>query len=147
MTGLADKIPVSDLYVIALGTNDVRYRDSSVCAMTPDDFVREIDALKNKLSSHSQKAEFVFIAPWYSTDGDIYCDMSYNEKTDLNDEYSSALEKYCKEKSLGFINANNYIKNVLKTSPDNIYLLDHIHPNASKGVVMYSEAVLSSNKK
>lgn len=32
------------------------------------------------------------------------------EKTALNDEYSVALENYCKNNNLGFINTNNYIK-------------------------------------
>ena len=29
----------SDLYIIALGTNDIRYRDPSICAMNENDFV------------------------------------------------------------------------------------------------------------
>ena len=144
MTERAGNIPAADLYVIALGTNDVRYRDESICAMTPESFAAETDALKNNLLKRSPKARFVFIAPWYSTDGDIYCGMSFAEKTSLNNEYSAALEKYCAENDLSYINANPYIENALRTSPDRSYLLDHIHPNASEGVVMYSQAVLSA---
>lgn len=70
--------------------------------------------------------------------------MSYNEKTALNDEYSFALEQYCKNNSVGFINANEYIKKSLSTAPDRRYLLDHIHPNPTEGVRLYSEAVLSA---
>ena len=36
--------------------------------------------------------------------------QTFAEKTDLNDEYSSALEQYCKEHSYSFINANTYIR-------------------------------------
>ena len=141
-----EQIPIADLYVIAVGTNDVRYRDVSVCAMNFDEYVSRIDQLKDKLLEKSPGAKFVFIAPWYSTEADIYCPMTFEEKTAMNDLYSSALEKYCSENGFTYINANDYIKGILTTSPDITYLLDHIHPNASKGVVMYSEAVLLSGK-
>lgn len=141
-----EQIPIADLYVIAVGTNDVRYRDASVCAMNFDEYVSRIDQLKDKLLEKSPGAKFVFIAPWYSTEADIYCPMTFEEKTAMNDLYSSALEKYCSENGFTYINANDYIKGILTTSPDITYLLDHIHPNASKGVVMYSEAVLLSGK-
>lgn len=140
----ADEIPAAELYVIALGTNDVRYRDESVCAMTADDFVNAQNELKEKLSAASPSAKFIFIAPWYSTDGDPYCSLSHNEKTRLNDEYSLALKQYCEKNSLGFINANEHIKNALATAPDRRYLLDHIHPNQAQGVLLYSEAVLNA---
>ena len=56
----------------------------------------------------------------------------------------AAFEKYCKEKSLMYINANENIRAALSVAPERKYLLDHIHPNASAGVIMYSEAVLSA---
>ncbi len=143
MNSCADNIPEAELYVIALGTNDVRYRDSSVCAMTPEDYTESISKLKNSLSEKSPKADFVFIAPWYSTDGDPFCPLSYREKSELNADYSAALEKYCHDNSLMYINANNYIQKELSAAPADKFLLDHIHPNASAGVIMYSAAVLS----
>ena len=137
-----DEIPDAELYVIALGTNDVRYRDEKVCAMTAEEYVSEIDELLSALSSSVSFSKAVLIAPWYSTDGDPFCDLSYKEKTELNNEYSFALEEYCREHSVGYINANQEIQAELLTSPDRKYLLDHIHPNSTNGVVMYSEAVL-----
>ena len=139
-----DDIDRAGLYVIALGTNDVRYRDKAICAMTAESFTSELDSLKEKLSAKSPNAKFVFIAPWYSTDGDPYCDLTFTEKTELNNEYSAELEKYCKEKSMMYINANENIRAALSVAPERKYLLDHIHPNASAGVIMYSEAVLSA---
>lgn len=138
-----NEIPEAQLYIIALGTNDVRYRDENECAMTAENFVSEIDTLKRGLSAISSDAEYIFIAPWYSTDGDPFCSLSFAQKTELNDEYSSALEQYCSANRCGFINANLYIRNKLNLMPDRTYLLDHIHPNASNGVLMYSEAVMS----
>ncbi len=142
MNGKLADIPKADLYVIALGTNDVRYRDAETCAMTAEAFVSEIDKLRQSLAERSPSARFVFIAPWYSTDGDPFSALPFNEKTALNEEFSDVLARYCSENGLPFINANEYIRDKLKTAPDREYLLDHIHPNSGKGVVMYSEAVL-----
>ena len=142
MTARAEEIPAADLYVIALGTNDVRYRNEGTCAMTAEAFVQASDTLRTKLLEKSPDAAFVFIAPWYSTDGDPYCALSYQEKTRLNESYSDALGTYCQENGAGYINANGYISSILKHEPDRRYLLDHIHPNPSAGVLMYTEAVL-----
>lgn len=139
-----DSIPEAELYVIALGTNDVRYRDESVCAMTAEDFAARQNELRSLLIKKSPNAQFVFIAPWYSTDGDPFCKLSFTAKTALNEEYSRALEKSCNENSDIFIDANGYIRQKLTEKPDSYYLLDHIHPNCGKGAVMYSEAVLSN---
>ena len=141
-----DKIPAADLYVIAIGTNDIRYRNEQTCAMTKEIFVERINELKEKLLSKSSGAKFLFIAPWYSTDGDPFTPMAHAETVALNEEYSEALEKYCKDNSLMYVNANPYIRNVLSFRTDRTYLLDHIHPNASKGVKLYSKAVLLSDK-
>lgn len=141
-----DEIPSADLYVIALGTNDVRYRNEETCAMTAEAYVERQAELKDKLLAKSPDAKFIFIAPWYSTDGDKFCSMSFDEKIAMNEEYSQALENYCASNSLTYINANPYIRDVLSVSPDRTYLLDHIHPNASKGVIMFSEAVLLSGR-
>ena len=46
MTDNADKIPAADLYVVALGTNDVRYRDEEICAMTSEKYVSKMKELK-----------------------------------------------------------------------------------------------------
>ena len=136
------EIPAAALYVIALGTNDVRYRNEATCAMTPEAFAQASDTLRTKLLEKAPDAQFVFIAPWYSTDGDPFCNLPYSDKTRLNASYSDALEAYCRKTGIGYINANGYISGILKKEPDRRYLLDHIHPNPSAGVLMYTEAVL-----
>lgn len=144
MTERTDEIPVADLYVIAIGTNDVRYRDEKICAMTAESYAEQIKELHDRLLQKNSQARFVFIAPWYSTDGDNVSELSFAEKTALTDEYSDALESVCNTLGCDYINANPYIKNVLDTNIQSKYLLDHIHPNIINGVVMYSEAVLKS---
>lgn len=145
MTDHQGSIPQADLYVIALGTNDVRYRDKKLCAMTKEAYVEELGKLQAGLKEKSPEAEFVFVAPWCSTDGDPYCDMSYDEKTRMNEEYTEALRQYCADNGMIFVNANPYIRRALDKAPSEEYLLDHIHPNSMKGVVLYSEAALTWN--
>ncbi|MBQ8789924.1 MAG: CapA family protein [Ruminiclostridium sp.] len=141
----AEGIPACDLYVIAIGTNDVRYRDKDTCAMTSAEFTDRAEQLMQKLIEKNSKAEIIFIAPWHSTDGDSVSSLPYSTKLSLNNEYSNALKKFCDENDCGFINANPFIIEKLTYSPDRTYLLDHIHPNAGVGVVMYSQAVLTSD--
>lgn len=145
MTENIDCIPDAELYIVAVGTNDVRYRDESKCAMTAEDYKTRIAELKSLLTDKVPNAKFVFIAPWYSTDGDPFCKLSFSAKTALNDEYSKALDGFCSESGDIFINPNGYIRQKLDEKPDSYYLLDHIHPNCGKGVAMYSEAVLYYN--
>ncbi len=142
LTGELENIPEAELYVIAVGTNDVRYRDPELCAMTAEEFTKRAEELRAGLIEKTPAAKVIFIAPWYSTDGDPFCELTFAEKTALNREFSDALGKYCRERSLVFIDPNPYIENLLTNSPDSRYLLDHIHPNASDGVAEYSKAVL-----
>jgi len=141
------EIPAAELYVVAIGTNDVRYRDSKLCAMTKEAYVEAIENLRKGLQEKSPGARFVFVAPWYSTDGDPYCKMNFTEKTRMNEDYSEALERYCKDNAYTYVNANEYIRERLEEMPAGEYLVDHIHPNAAKGVVLYSEAALAWKEK
>ena len=131
----------SDMYIIAIGTNDVRYCDKNLCAMTPDEYIAELRELE-KLIDHDN-SRFVYIAPWYSIDGDPFCPLSYEDKLAKNELYSSALEKYCQSEGRMFINANNVICDAIMHKPAGYYLLDHIHPNTKRGVYLYSQAVIS----
>ncbi len=144
MLGHVGEIPQSDLYVIALGANDVRYRDERFCAMTAEGYVDSLDQLRIALTKASPSAKFVFIAPWCSLDGDPLNCIPYAQKVALTSEYANALEKYCNGKSIPFINANGAISSALRIAPTGRCLLDHMHPNAADGVLLYAKAVLSN---
>ena len=137
-----EKIPETELYVIAIGTNDVRYRDEAQCAMSAESYANSIEQLRSLILKQYPKAKFVFIAPWYSIDGDPFCPLSYEDKAILNKEYSSALENSCTRNGDLFVNPNDYIKKHIDLETCGFYLMDHIHPNSSRGVRLYSEAVL-----
>ena len=138
----ADQIPSAQAYVIALGTNDVRYHQEDRSAKTPQEFIDKIHLLKEKLKEKSPEALFVFIAPWYSTDGDPFSTLKFKEKTIKNEQYALALQDYCQKHQDLYINPNPYIAQVLQKYPQHNYLLDHIHPNSAQGIVLYARAVL-----
>ena len=139
-----DKINDSkaDLYVIAIGTNDVRYRDETICAMTSESYIEKIQKLCDEIKKSQPSARFAFIAPWTSTDGDPFCPMTFQQKTAMNDEYSNALMTYCQKNNYLFSNPNMQIESILDHSPQSDYLIDHIHPNSVNGINLYASSVL-----
>lgn len=132
----------AELIVVAIGTNDVRYRNPEICAMTPEEYVACLKVLREEILKSNPVAKFIFIAPWTSTDGDRISALPYDAKIHVNNLYTEALKNFCAAVGDTFINANFYIKDTLNKRPHKDYLIDWIHPNATKGVRLYAEAVL-----
>lgn len=135
----------ADLYVLGIGCNDIRYRDSSVCAMDAKQFIANIDLLVKALlhtHTHTHTAQIVVISPWLSFEPDRFCHTSVAEKLKLYGEYAAALEQYCIEGGHRYINPNPYIQQAIHD--DHMYrakyLRDHIHPNADQGIQLFSKA-------
>jgi len=134
----------ADLFVVAIGTNDVRYRNESICAMTPEEYISCLQVLREAILKNNPAAKFIFIAPWISTDGDKVSALRYYDKIKMNNLYTDALKIFCETSGDIFINPNPYIEAVLDCRPHKDYLKDWIHPIAGKGVILYSEAVLKA---
>ena len=143
LSGIAT-IP-ADLFVAAIGTNDVRYRNPDVCSMTPEEYIADVQKFRDAVREKNSAAKFIFIAPWTSTDGDKVSALPFREKTLLNAAYSAALKNWCVAQGEIFINANPYIDAYLKIFPHKNFLVDFIHPNATSGVELYSAAVLAAS--
>lgn len=135
----------SDLYIIALGTNDVRYRDPKRCAMTKEDYINNINTIVQLAKTHNTNAKFVFISPWMSMPDDNISKLKEKDKNYLLNEFSNELNKYCNQKDYLYINPNQYINETIRNNRKE-YILDHIHPNKNKGINLYSEAVLYCSK-
>jgi len=132
----------SDVYVIAIGTNDVRYRDEKTCAMDADSYTANINLLVEEIKAANPGAQFVFINPWLALDNDPYTAVPNEERDELLAEYGQALKKYCNMNSYVYIDPNPAIFTVLTNKITSDYLVDHIHPNAGQGIILYSRAVL-----
>ena len=132
----------ADLYVVAIGCNDIRYRDHKVCAMTAEEYEQAMENFVTIVRSHNETAKFVFIAPWTSTDGDKISRLGYEEKMAMYHEYSIALNDMCARGGHLFVNPNGFIEDKLKHYPQSMYLIDFIHPNSKRGIQLYCKAVL-----
>lgn len=134
----------ADLFIIAIGTNDVRYRNEKICAMTKENYVENLQILRDSISKNNPDCKFIFIAPWISTDGDKISALKYRDKIAMNLEYTAELKNWCEKNSDLFVDTNIYIDKFLKQYPHSKYMVDWIHPNGRDGVRLYSEAFLKS---
>jgi len=134
----------ADLYFLAMGCNDIRYRNAENCAMNESDYVANIDEICQSILEKQPSAEIVCISPWKSGRYDPNCRMTLVEKEKLYDKYGSALKKYCETNGFVFVDPNPYIEEVISKRDRRYYMLDHIHCNADQGIKLYSEAVILS---
>lgn len=140
----------AELYVIALGCNDIRYRNPNICAMNATLYIKNIEELCQSILEINPCAKFVFISPWESHNPDKYCYIPVEEKNRLYQDYSTALETYAKAKGALYINPNPYIWKTLydANGKKDMFWIDHIHPNADEGIRLFSEAcILASIEK
>lgn len=135
----------SALNIIAIGTNDIRYNNPDISAMNKEQYINNINSIIELLKENNFNAKFVLIAPWYSTPSDTISKLKHNEKMDKIREYSEALYDYSITNNYMFIDPNAYIEEKLNTTNSNYYLKDFIHPNMTKGIYLYSKAVLNGN--
>lgn len=146
-TSHRQEIARSDLYVFAYGCNDIRYRDAKTCAMNSDEFINNIANLVGCISREKPEARFAFIAPWRSHYNDKNWHGTLAQKSQVYNEYSCALSKYCHKNGFLFIDPNPYIERILsETGHDGRYMVDYIHPGATLGIRLYSESVLACGK-
>lgn len=129
----------SDLNVIAIGANDIRYRNEN-SAMTSDEYINNIDEIIKLINNK----KIILIAPFYSMSYDKVTNLSLNEKNKLYEEYTKALENYSKKNNYLFINPNPILEKTLNNSNTSYYLIDYIHPNHT-GLYLYSEAILEAS--
>ena len=132
----------ADLYVLGIGCNDIRYRDSSVCAMDARQFITNIDMLVQALRHATPDIRIVMISPWLSFEPDRFCPTTVAETLKLYEDYATAFEQYCIKGGHLYINPNPYIQQAI--CDDHMYrakyLRDHIHPNADQGIQLFSRA-------
>lgn len=136
----------ADLYVIAIGTNDVRYRNKKTCAMNADVYVENINALIEKVTESNSNTNFILVAPWLALDNDPYTKLEVEKRDDMLKEYGQKLKVYCEKRGYLYVDANEEIYTEFLNSSTEKYMLDHIHPNAGDGIKLYSEKILFSNK-
>ena len=132
----------ADAFIIALGTNDVRYRDRDRCAMTASDYINTLSAMRSEIIQKNPGAKFVFINAWLAYYNDIHSKLTIEDRDALIDKYNASLKVLCAENGDIYIDANSAIRKYFRVRSRDDYILDHIHPSALKGVLLYCDAVL-----
>ncbi|SFM27076.1 GDSL-like Lipase/Acylhydrolase [Gracilibacillus orientalis] len=135
----------ANLYIIAVGTNDVRYRDPQKCAMTSNEYIDNLQKIIKKIKAKKKNAKFIFIAPWTTDQYDPTSELSTEERFKMLQEYSKALKSFCDKHEHLYIDPNETISQTFKTRNPKKWLVDHIHPNASDGINLYSKAVIDAS--
>ena len=142
----------AEIFVVAIGCNDIRYRDSQICAMTAAEFISNLDRLVSTIKETNPTASFAFVAPWRSLHFDANFNVpSQSERMKIYNEYTLALSDFCHQYGYLFLDPNPFIfKNMLspniRLSEGNDILKDFIHPNAYTGIAAYSNAVVQCSQ-
>ena len=136
----------ADVYVIAVGTNDVRYRAAEVSSMTPEEFVANVDRLVQSVKAKHRAASFVFVGPWTTDHYDPVSALDEKDRMAMLVKYREALKTYADGKQYLYIDPNPEIDKVLRSEYAPKYLMDHIHPNADQGIRLYSLKVLEASR-
>lgn len=136
----SDNIPSSDIYVVAIGINDVVRPDINIAAATPSDYTKKISRLADSIRRITPGAKIYFITPWALAKKA----KPYEERCE---QFRKALMEWCPENGCTCIDPNPVIYSVLKESGEDEYMQDSLHPNVPKGIGLYCYAVLKADVK
>ena len=130
------RIPKADVYVIAIGTNDVVVYDEKKAAKDPDEYISRIEELTTIIKGISSDAKLYFITPWVL--------IGWGEKTDSrNTGFRNALIDWCGKSDIACIDPSPVIYEELNKKGYLTFMkADGCHPNYPEGVGLYSYAVL-----
>jgi len=131
----ADNIPEADIYVIAIGINDILFPEDEDSAPTALEFAARCKELGELLTNRSPGSKIYFILPWSFIDSDT----SFVER---GNRFRSALAQTCIAKGYRYINPDPVIQSVIEDEGSSKYMYNDFHPNAPDGIGLYCYAVL-----
>ena len=131
----ADNIPEADIYVIAIGINDILFPEDEDSAQTALEFASKCKELGELLTNRSPGSKIYFILPWSFIDSDT----SFVER---GSRFRSALAQTCIAKGYRYINPDPVIQSVIEDEGASKYMYNDFHPNAPAGIGLYCYAVL-----
>ena len=136
----ADNIPEADIYVIAIGINDILFPEDEDSAQTALEFAARCKELGELLTNRSPGSKIYFILPWSF----IESDTSFVER---GSRFRSALAQTCIAKGYRYINPDPVIQSVIEDEGASKYMYNDFHPNAPDGIGLYCYAVLKDAQK
>ena len=135
LTEISGDIPQADVYVIAIGINDVLYIDQPLGAASAEEFIDNLDILADALCTKSPGATMYFVTPWPF--------LGFPEETyATRDAFVDAMIAWCDGEERICIDPYDTIMDVLGEVDTEVYMWNDYHPDAPEGVGLYSYAVI-----
>lgn len=140
----------AETYIIALGINDVIYRekDGNDTTYTTAEYIKNLENLVKYINDkdESKNNRFIFIAPFEYINKHSYQLTKYIRRENTHQEYTIALYNWCNLNNYAFAAPMNCIKTTLSAveNPDE-YTVDDVHPKYPLGTQLYSRATYQSS--
>lgn len=131
----------ANLYVVAIGVNDIRYNDSRG-ATSKESYISNMATIIDNLQA---VGKVVVIGIWPHFYPDQYAALGLIETDKRIDEYNIALENLCKQKNVPFINPTPSIRKIITSDAVPLLIPDGIHPVNDTCKQLYADAVLKVN--
>lgn len=132
-----DSIPQAEVYVIAIGINDILFPYDGSAAQTAEVFTERLEQLSEMICVISPDAKIYFISPWPFVDVDDW----YHER---GGQFRAAFTEWSKHTDCICLNPEPYITSVFSENGSSEYMHNNFHPNAPEGVGLFSYAVLKA---
>ncbi len=135
LVNLEEQAPVADVYVVAIGINDVLFIDRPLGAASAEQFIDNLQMFTDFLLSRNPDAKFYYITPWPF--------LNFPEEAyECCDEFSNEMKEWCDDHGYICIDPFDTIMTVLSEVDTSVYMYNDYHPNAPEGIGLYSYAVL-----
>lgn len=133
-----DEIPDADIYVIAIGINDVLFPDLLPAANDAREYTDNLKILTDHLKEISADAKFYYITPW------IFCGQPADKEM-RRIEFAEALKSWCNNKDRICIDPQPLISDVIGKHGRLIFMTPNgYHPDKIFGVGLFCHSVLEA---
>ena len=133
-----NSIPQAEVYVVAIGINDILFAFKGYSSPTPEVFTERCEQLCGILYGISPDSKIYFISPWPYVDLDKWYD-------DRGAEFRKEFNRWGENANCICIDPEPYIASVLNEESHSKYMQNAFHPNAPEGVGLFSYAVLKAD--
>ena len=137
LVSILDELPQADIYVVAIGINDVLFIDQPLGAASAEEFVDNLNTFTDAATNLSPDATIYFIAPWPFLD-------QPDETYVTRQEFADAMESWCNDEGWYFMDPSDIILDVLEEVDTSVYMWNEYHPDQPEGIGLYSYAVMLS---
>ena len=133
-----ERLPACDVYVVAIGINDVLMPQAEHASSNPDEYIQNMAKIADIIIEKSPEAKIYFVAPWTFTEQD-------NQIEKRGEDFRAALVEWCDQTDHICINPHPIIASIMNETNKDEFLIDTVHPNDNIGVGLYSYAVLKAD--